>query len=249
VKLNALPPDFDAFDTVLRKAGTTPYLTGYLPYTILEGWEQVRRDFAYWRVDDYMAQHATSPAARKFFAQDRYVREGLTVRDIGVWGHFVGDGSQPLHVTIHFNGWGTYPNPNNFTTDRTLHARFEGAFVRDHANASEVAKLVTPYRPQAPLKLISQDELLTIVGTYLTQTNSQVVPLYQIEKAGGFSAASLQAIGFVDQQLAHGAAAMRDLIGLAWEDSLNDTVAYPEISVRDILSGRVVPTPQSFGAD
>jgi hypothetical protein len=249
VKLDALPQTFDAYDAALRKVGQSPFSEGYVPYEILEGWQQIRRDFAYWRADDYMARHATSQVARDWFVHDRYVREGLTVRDIGVWGHFVGDASQPLHITVHYNGWGSYPNPNKYSTATDVHAKFEGAFVRDHAKTADVVKLLTPYQPQNPAELISQDAMLKIIGTYLAQTNGQVVPLYEIEKSGGFDSGSPQAVAFVDQQLAHGAAAMRDLVGLAWEDSLNDTVAYPEISVRDILSGKVAPTPQAFGSD
>ncbi len=34
----------------------------------------------------------------------------------GWLGHYVGDGSQPLHVTVNYNGW-TGPNPHGYTTD------------------------------------------------------------------------------------------------------------------------------------
>ncbi len=60
----------------------------------------------------------------------------LTMRDIGYWGHFVADASQPLHVTVHYNGWNdekthtAYPNPNAFSDSTTVHARFETTLVR-----------------------------------------------------------------------------------------------------------------------
>ena len=34
---------------------------------------------------------------------------------MGVMGHYVGDGSQPLHTTMYFNGW-VGDNPNGYTT-------------------------------------------------------------------------------------------------------------------------------------
>ena len=35
-----------------------------------------------------------------------------------------------MHVSVHFNGWGDYPNQQGYTTSKKLHAYFEGAFVR-----------------------------------------------------------------------------------------------------------------------
>ena len=40
---------------------------------------------------------------------------------MGVMGHYVGDGSQPLHTTVHFNGW-VGDNPKGYTTKQTFHA-------------------------------------------------------------------------------------------------------------------------------
>jgi hypothetical protein len=58
------------------------------------------------------AETATTPEERAWFEADRRLREKLTIRDIGIWSHYVGDASQPMHVSVHFNGWGDYPNPN-----------------------------------------------------------------------------------------------------------------------------------------
>ncbi len=127
VRLDALPKDMQAYADALAKVGTNPYRMGYVPYSIMDGFERVRQDFAIWRVDDYLATHATTQEARDEFAKDRALREKLTLRDIGDWGHFVGDGSQPLHITVHFNGWGNYPNPNSYTTEH-IHSPFETAF-------------------------------------------------------------------------------------------------------------------------
>ena len=109
-----LPATREAYDTALRKGpavnGKVPdqYAVGYLPYEIVDGYELVVKDFAIWRVDAYGETHA-APADRPFFAADRRLRETLTLRDIGYWSHFVGDASQPLHASVHFNGWGDYP--------------------------------------------------------------------------------------------------------------------------------------------
>src|SRR5580692_11541138 len=84
VALDALPQTMGAYAKALAAAGSDPYRAGYLPYSIADGWEQVREDFAYWRAFDYLAAHA-APQARATFTAARDLRETLTLRDIGVW--------------------------------------------------------------------------------------------------------------------------------------------------------------------
>src|SRR5665213_2925626 len=142
--LDALPPTREAYDTALRSHGTDQFKMGYVPYSILEGWQQLRMDFAYWRVDDYEAAHATSlPVRAKARASER-VDEALVLRDAGVWGHYVADASQPLHITVHFTGWGDYPNPNGYSNSPHFHDLFETDFVERFITQAGVAKRLTP---------------------------------------------------------------------------------------------------------
>ncbi len=247
ISLDNLPPNFDAYDTALRKVGQDPFTEGYVPYTILDGWQQVREDFSYYRVDAYMAVHAATAAGKAFFAKDLALRSALTVRDIGVWGHFVADASQPLHITIHFNGWGDYPNPNNYTKNH-IHAFFESTYVSDHAITKNVMALVPAYVPTNPKTLISNTEMLKRIGVYLTASAKRVDPLYKIYAAGGFTKGTPEATKFVDQCLAAGATQYRDWIALAWEDSINNGFSYPTIQVRDVLAGKV-PVPTNAVSD
>ncbi|HEY5341348.1 MAG TPA: hypothetical protein VIK27_10000, partial [Candidatus Aquilonibacter sp.] len=215
-------------EAALARAGGDPYRMGYVPYTIMDGFERVRMDFALWRVDNYL------------HAKDLALREDLTLRDIGDWGHFVGDGSQPLHITTHFNGWGDGPNPHHYTT-KHIHAYFESTFVNAHARPAGVRADVPAYASMHVDHLLSQAEIATIVGAYLSGTAKAVDPLYQLYAAGDFQNGSPKAVAFTDAQLARGAAMYRDLIALAWENSLYASVGYPAIPVRDILAGKVVP--------
>jgi hypothetical protein len=240
VRLDALPKNMGDYAAALSKAGTSPYKVGFIPYTILDGFERVRMDFAYWRVFDYMATHAETAAARTDFAYQRDLRQTLTLRDIGDWSHFVGDGSQPLHISIHYNGWGNYPNPKNYTTNH-IHSYFETAFVGKYAKIDDVRALVPAYKAVNPQQLLTQDQLGTLVGQYLTGTAQAVDPLYDLYASGDFEQGSPKAIRFTDEQLARGATELRNLIALAWEDSLNQSVGYPAVSVKDILAGKVAP--------
>jgi len=241
VRLNALPDSMAAYADALANARTTPYRVGYVPYTIMDGFERVRKDFAYWRVDAYMVQHARTASARQRFAAARALRETLTLRDLGDWGHFVADGSQPLHITIHYNGWGRYPNPHGYTR-KHIHSYFESTFVDRYAKAGAVAARIPAYSGGAPGHLLSQGELAAMVGTYLQGTASAVDPLYALYGSGDFQRGSPQAVAFTDEQLARGATMYRNLIALAWQNSLYESVDYPPVSVRDILNDRVAPT-------
>ena len=56
-------------------------------------------------------------------------------------------------------------------------------------------------------------------------------------------------VKIVTAQLAAGAAELRDEIVDAWRQSESITVGFPLVSVADILAGKVVVTPLTFGAD
>lgn len=237
VSLQKFPQSREDYDTALRAANTDQYRQGYLPYAILEGWEQLREDFAYWRVDNYRAAHGSPDYVRTQAATNRALDQQLVLRDAGVWGHFVEDACQPLHVTIHYNGWGNYPNPNGYTMSRETHAFFEGTFVDRYVTPGIVRPLMQPSTVTAPAALLSQEQVMAMIADYLNGSLQAVKPLYDIEKAGGFAHGSPQAVTFTATQLARGADELRDLITLAWYDSLNEKVGYPYQSVRDILNG------------
>jgi len=237
VKLSQLPATREAYDTALRKGArpTDQYARGFVQYEIADGYELLVKDFAIWRVDAYAEAHAVSTADKTFYDDDRGLRETLILRDIGFWGHFVGDASQPLHVSVHFNGWGDYPNSNNYTQSKKIHAKFESDFVNAHTSAGAVLSHIGPYVP-AP------GPILPRVEAYLAQTNAFVPTVYRLEGAGAFDAVTPEAVGFTLDRLAAGAQMMRDLIADAYAESVNAQVGYPQISVPDVLSGKVAPT-------
>jgi hypothetical protein len=235
VAIDALPPTREAYDTLLRSAGTDQYRVGYLPYEILDGYEQVVTDFAYWRVDRVGERSAATDADKRFYHVDRLLRETLTVRDIGYWSHFVGDASQPLHISVHYNGWGNYPNPNGYSESHTIHARFETALVDAVATDERVAATVGDYMPSAtPVRLR--------IAAYLRASLAGVPRVYQLEGAGAIDAASPDAATFVIARLAAGATMLRDLTADAWTASEGSSVGYPAIRVSEVESGTVLLT-------
>jgi hypothetical protein len=239
--LSDLPANRAAYEKALQAAGTDSWKTGWLPYSIIEGWQQLTKDFAYWRVAKVGERTGKTPAERAWFANDRKLREMLIIRDLGYWSHFVGDGSQPLHATIHFNGWGDFPNPHNYTREK-IHAPFEGAFVHDNATAAEVKALMPPY--QACGCTVQQ-----ATARYLLVSAAKVEPLYQLWDQGGFKGTDPRGHAFVLERLAAGAAELRDLVTDAWTASANATVGYPAVTAKSIEESGVAPFETIYGRE
>jgi hypothetical protein len=178
----------------------TPEKIGFQPWEVQEIYERLKVGLREYR-KLVAANEDTKPAetAILFYA--------------GWLGHYVADGSQPLHDTIQFNGW-TGPNPNGYTTDHKIHAQFETMFVMAAAKAADVAPLVVAAKPK-----VLNDEWADYME-YLRHSNSLVEKTYQLEKAGGFNGTGTpESVAFLDERLAAGAIELRDMIYTAWVKS------------------------------
>jgi hypothetical protein len=126
-------------------------------------------------------------------------------------GHYVADGSQPLHTTIRYNGW-VGPNPNGYTTEHKIHAQFETAYVAANITAKDFARLVT-----SPQRL---DDPFARYVAYLRQSHELVEKVYELERAGGFTGkGSPEAFEFTTHRLAAGSQMLLDLWYTAWLES------------------------------
>ncbi|HEV2647569.1 MAG TPA: nuclease [Acidobacteriaceae bacterium] len=184
----------------------TPEKMGMLPYAVDEDYEALQA-----AMYEYRYLQNGGKDTRPVEAQIVYLA--------GILGHFVADGSQPMHASIQYNGW-TGPNPNGYPTDKKIHARFESDFV--HANITEVDfSGLVPAKPQ-----VIQD-VFTDFMQYLRHSNSLIEKTYQLDKAGGFRGAGApEGKAFVDERLAAGATKLRDLIYTAWIRSADPVPAY-----------------------
>lgn len=126
----------------------------------------------------------------------------------GWLGHYVADGSQPLHTTIKYDGW-VGPNPNGYCTEHGIHAEFESDFVSRNIKAQDFAGMV---HEAVAFKNPFEDYL-----NYLRQSNALVEKIYQLDKAGGFKdAGSPEAVAFTRERLAAGAQMLLNLCYTAW---------------------------------
>jgi hypothetical protein len=197
--LGPLPRKRLDFEAMVFAAGKRPETIGLQPWEADEVWERLKAAMREYRAIS-AAKGDTGPveAAIIFYA--------------GWLGHYVGDGSQPLHVTVQYNGW-TGPNPHGYTTDNQIHWQFESEFVAPNIHAPDVAAKMTP------LRTIDGDMFDAYVA-YLRHTATFVEKVYEIEKAGGFTGAGTQeSRDFSAERLAAGASMLRDMIYAAWLDS------------------------------
>jgi hypothetical protein len=232
-KLSALPISREKYDDALRAVGTNQYKMGYLPYAIQHGFELLSKDLAYWRVDVWGEKNGKTAEARAAYAKDRIMREKIVLHDLGTWSHFVGDGSMPMHASIHYNGWGKGPNPEGFT-DAKIHSPFESRYVRANIKDKAVSAALPAYRDcKCAIWLRTAD--------YLIGTQAQVAPTYRLEKQVGLTKESPEMDAFVAAQLVRGAAELRDMIIDAYHHAADLGVGYPEVKVSEIEAGKADP--------
>jgi hypothetical protein len=233
LKITALPPTRQDFEKAVQAVGQNSWRTGYLPYSILETEQELTEDFAYWQVLKFAEGNPAWAAHKAWFTADRQRRETQILIAIGQLSHWVGDGSQPMHVTVHFNGWGEFPNPAGYSQAK-LHAPFEGDLVHDAVTLADVEAKMTPVHGlQGPLE--------QRIGEYLAESNAQVIPFYEMEKAGGMKPGDPRGPAFAAKRIAVGASELRDLVVIAWQASDKQMVGWKPIAVADVLSGKVDP--------
>jgi hypothetical protein len=240
--LETLPELKSEYDAQLLAAGIEVNDAGYLPYAIMDAYQHLARDFATWRVLNAAEARELDPGKRAWYREDRLRREALILRDIGYLSHYVGDGSQPHHLSIHYNGWGDYPNPEGFTNSRQTHGAFEGGFIRRNARLDAVEAAM-------PAPNLQGFALRARTAAYLNATVAEVVPFYRLEKAGGFRDDDARGVAFATERLAAGAAELRDLITLAWRDAGAQSIGWPAVKVAEVEAGTADPWLAMIGED
>ncbi len=185
-----------------------PDKVGMQPWQVEEVWERLKSDLR-----DYRRMVAAN--------EDLSGVETIILFEAGWLGHYVADGSQPLHITINYNGWVEKNNPNGYTTEHKIHSEFETVYVSANIKRADVAPLVAASQPR------QIDDEWTQYLDYLHHSNTLVEPTYQLEKAGGFKEAGTpEAKSFTEERLAAGAIELRDLIYSAWVHSADPVQDY-----------------------
>lgn len=181
-------------------ARTNVRWTGTLPYAVMENYERL-----------IVSMRRVREAVAK--GKDPAFAEQACAFHIIRLGHYIGDGAQPLHDSVNSDGW-RGDNPHHYTTDRSVHGRFEGRLV-DHMDLT--VKDISTH--MAPVSRQSGD-MFDAVLAFLDKAGSKMETVYQLEQRDGFSNYQDQDVrGLVYAQTAQGASMFRDMIVRAWAES------------------------------
>ncbi|MFZ9682715.1 MAG: hypothetical protein ACO3DQ_05860, partial [Cephaloticoccus sp.] len=144
---------------------------GLLPWAITENYGKLRSGFSYLKT--FQTAGGTPEEIANAEANILYI--------MGVMGHYVGDGAQPLHTTVHHNGWAG-ANPNDYTHWRGLHSWIDGGFI---AAAGITTDMLRPrVTTAAPIEVTARadgrDPVFVAAMDYLRAQNALVEPLYAL---------------------------------------------------------------------
>lgn len=131
---------------------------------------------------------------------------------MGWLGHYVADGSNPLHTTVNYNGWVQQPNPHSYRAAPGIHSKMETAFVSANLDRLAFHDLVAPPR-------VLNDPWRDYLA-YLKDSHKLVERVYQLDLQNGFRGeGTAESREFIRQRLAAGASMLRDLWYTAWIES------------------------------
>jgi hypothetical protein len=174
--------------------------TGMLPYAAVEGYERLV---------------ATMRQIRALRAQGKDSREleRTCAFHLSWFAHYIGDGAQPMHDSVHHDGW-KGENPDGYTRDSPVHGKFESDFVE------AIALTPDDLLARMPALAHQQGDVFDLILAYLDTGTSRVEQVYRLEKAGAFNGTGTRAgSDMVYLTAADGAAMLRDLIVRAWKES------------------------------
>jgi hypothetical protein len=220
----ALHPDkFPAVDSTKDRAHTRN-LVGYLPWTITEYSAKLKSAFSYLKA--YQEAGGTPDEIANAEANIVYL--------MGVMGHYVGDATQPLHTTMHFNGWAG-KNTNHYTTARSFHQLIDGAYFLKTGGIKS-GPLIGKVRPAKSLgNLPPPDGMFRAVVDFIVEQNKLVEPLYQLEKEGKLSAEGENGMAgraMLENQVVKAAQMLGDIWLTAWQQAPEDTYLKRELEKR-----------------
>lgn len=193
-------------------------LPGFLPYRIAELQWQISAGWTQLRTYEAFPDKVTPGMIRN-------ARENI-IYSMGLLSHFVGDGSQPLHITKHHHGW-VGDNPKGYTTDKRFHAFIDGGVIDlQGINYDDL-------KPRAlPPRRITKSKSWRDVCNYLYETFEQVEPLYALEKSGELKKEKGKA--FIEHRLLEGGSALAGVWSTAYRCSHLDEFRVNRLKTRPV---------------
>jgi hypothetical protein len=214
-----------------KDADHTRELDGFLPWAITENYEKLKSGFS--SLKAFRQYGGTPEEIANAQADCIYV--------MGVMGHYVGDGAQPLHTTVHFNGW-VGDNPKHYTAGPVtgvermfIHAWIDGGYFRA-TGGIKVEALIGKIQPAARIANADQpDGMFKAAVNYLVEQNKLVEPLYEMEKNGqltGEAGKGMDGVAFLDGQLVKAGQMLGNIWLTAWLEAPEDTYLERQLQQR-----------------
>jgi len=210
----AHPQNFQPIDPAKNKDKTRE-LPGFLPWTINEYYAKLKSQFSC--LKEFEENGTPDEIANE--------RQNV-IYVMGVMSHFVGDATQPLHTTKHFNGW-VGANPNGYTTSTKIHAWIDGGYIEKVGINKE--NLLKRVKPAVNLRKGNNpenaDNLFPDIMKYFLEQNQLVETLYKMEKEGKFSGEGengLEGREFIENQILKAGQMLGNLWLTAFEQAPRD---------------------------
>ena len=198
-----------------RNEDHTRELVGLLPWAITENYSKLKSGFAYLKT----FQEAGTP-------EEIANAQANIIYVMGTMGHYIGDASQPLHTTVHYNGWARgYDNPQHYTTNSRFHSWIDGGYF-DKVGGPDRKGLEARLRTAHVVTFQGHDarppEVFSAAIAFIVEQNQLVEPLYQLEKDGkltGEGETGRQGKPFLETQLLKSAQFLGDVWFSAWQQA------------------------------
>jgi len=195
--------------------------TGLQAYSIIEGYERIKAGMRLYRnvsntEPGRISLGGVYAAISPLLSDPAQVKQMLA-NDIAFYmgwvGHYVADAAQPLHNSIHHDGW-SGPDPKGYTRDPNIHGRFESQYV-DLAGVTE--EDVVKYMRKEPRHL---ENVWKAVLDHSLEARGFTEDVYRLDLRGAFAKKEdAEARELVCKRLAAGAGFLRDLAYTAWIES------------------------------
>ena len=219
----AHPEKFAAIDPA-KDADHTRELDGFLPWAITEYYAKLKSDFS--SLKTFQQYGGTPEEIANAKADCIYV--------MGVMGHYVGDGAQPLHTTKHFNGW-VGENPKGYTVKPTFHGWIDGGYVKKTGglNFDALAAKIHPAEKIANAE--APDGMFRDAVAYIVEQNKFVEPLYQMEKSEQLSGEGEKGMAgrpFIEGQIVKAGQKLGNIWLTAWLNAPEDKYLQTQLKQR-----------------
>jgi hypothetical protein len=234
----AHPDRFPPIDPA-KDADHTRELSGFLPWTMTEYYARLKSEFSYLKT--FQTDGGTPVEIANAQANIIYT--------MGVMGHFYGDASQPLHTSMHFNGW-VGANPHHYTTNHTFHAWIDGGYIFKANIEADLDAMKRKLRPAQTVTYGGQpaqsDQIFPASVAFITEQNKLVEPLYQMEKdhkLSGEGEVGLEGKSFIEGQLIKSGQFLGDIWYSAWQQAPTDDFLARQLHRRSQVQSGSIKSP------